>query len=457
MANCQCPPATNLTCQGSSGLGVFQPSCQVITTGESVSNPYYDSENNISYFTYGIFANCGYDNGEVTLYYLPICENIPPESVLAVDEFLDNCSMFQPINYDFTNDSGQQPPSGYKFIRILVNAGFQPGACALYRLSLAGRYDGESVTENTALILRTNGGLEKLFGASAPFLFASCPPIPRITVMKTCETQLNDNQATISYSVSVSNTGEVNFEDVAFSDTISYDSPNITIGPVTVSPDTISVDTSVSGIISLSGSLGALNVGSAIEITYSVPLQSIASPNTYTFNNIANAQSGSTEGSSECITSFEVVELTTNIACGVVNGNVVNLMSTYTNEPSSPATSITALSTINIPYGLTVQFTDFGDCTATDATTGDPIELMQDITNTTVNINCGFNVPAESFISIPTSLEVIGLYDFSVSEFNLTYTIQEITFTTDNQLNLGAGPLPNSITINVNEIFRCQN
>lgn len=455
---CVCPNSVNISCRGGFGIGVYQPECQIIPNGDRVGNPYYDTDTDTSYYTYGVLLNCGTFSGvpvgDLEEFFVPVCQNIPLESVVAVDQILDSCPSFTPVLYDFVNSGGQPPPTGYQFLRIRVDDELQEGGCGQYRIALSGRYDPDVTTDNIIFTVVTSDRLSN-FGAGAQFLLASCPPLPRLTVNKSCETVIANNRATLNYSVIVSNTGDADLTNVAYDDIINFDGSNITLGNIVVTPDTISVDTSVSGVIMFSGNLGDINIGQSVNISYTIALQAFAAPNTYTFNNLAIASSSTAEGSSECITDVEVVAITTNNCCNI-DGNMANFIVSLTNQTNSPNTEIVVENLLTVPRGLTVNFTSFGNCQAFFDGTTNEVPLNEAVTNSIIRVICTTDLTVNETVNFEVDFEYVSINDLQQVPAILTYLIDGVFFVNSNeQILLSVAPLPNEQTINVNSDLMC--
>lgn len=456
---CNCPPASNIYCLGVRGLAVSQPTCQIIPSGDRVENPYFDTEANITYFTYGLLNNCAGTTGNIEDFLTLICENIPLASVIRVDQRLDTCEDFSPVNFDFNNSGGQQPPPGFRYLRIIVNEELTDGASAVYRIALAGNYPAETFTSalNAFVVIATGGLFGFLINTTFPATVPGCPLIPRLTVMKSCNTVIENNTARVEYSVMVGNTGNVDLDNVLFNDIINYNGSNITIGTVTVEPPTINVDTRTSGIIRLTGDLGTINIGESVEITYTVPVVAFSAPGTYTFANTAMASSADIQGSSQCNATIEVVELTNTNCCTVNNDLTANFQITVGN-PNSPGTSITLGDVLTVPANLALSFTSFDVCSATFVSTGENVPLNTPISGEQIAIECMGLLPQGATDTYTINFTIDSTSQFGGTPLEITNTLLDISL--DNpgeQILLGINPaLPNTSVISVNGNLACQ-
>lgn len=455
---CTCPPATNIYCQGSRDLGVFQPTCQIITDESRVSNPYYDSSTNITYFTYGLLVNCTGNIGSINDFLTLICENIPLEAVLRVEQRLDGNNTFTPVNFDFNNSGGQQPPQGYKYLRIIINGELQEGASAVYRIALAGNYPADTfnLALNAFVVISTDRLSGFFINTGNPATVPGCPAIPRLTVMKSDEVIIENNMARIEYSVKIGNTGNVNQDNILFNDVINYNGTAITIGTITVDNPDIMVDTSVTGIIRLTGNIGSLQVGNAVIINYTVPIVSFSAPGTFMFNNAAMVTSEEAQGAATSVSTIEVIELL-NTNCCVVNGVNQEFDMSVSNR-NSPDTSIVLTDNLTIPDNITLSFTSFSVCSAVFADSGENVPLNEPITNDEIIFTCSGLVPQGATVSFRIEFIVNSTTQFGTPTANIVNTIEEITLQNNQeQILLGLQPaLPNTSQIAVNGSIVCQ-
>ncbi|MBM7625072.1 hypothetical protein [Sporohalobacter salinus] len=149
---------------------------------------------------------------------------------------------------------------------------YDKGVCVLYRLSIRGDFP----VEEQPIAIKAGPELFT-FSCSDCYIVSGCPLEPEILVNQTCEKVIEDNKATLNYSIDVTNPGEINLPDVQFEDQITYDAANITVGNVETDPS-LSVDTSNSGIINISGDLGSLDSGELTTVIIKVPINSIEAP-----------------------------------------------------------------------------------------------------------------------------------------------------------------------------------
>lgn len=453
---CMCPPVNNIFCRTSNGLGIFQPQCQIVPNGDRIENPFFDAVANISYYTYGLINTCNGVNGNVTDYYVAICENIPIEDVISVDALFDGCPDFAPIAFDFENLGPIGPPPGYEFLHIILNGALTEGACAEFRIALAGNYPPTVIPQT--VISQGVVTTQRNLGVSSENMLISpgCPAVPRLTVMKNCGVIIDNNMANVVNQVVVSNTGNADVSGVMFNDIVNYNGSAITIGTVTVNPDTINVDVSTPGIIRLTGDLGDIPVGGAITITYDIPVASISSPGVYTFMNSATATGNETQGSAQCSTTIEAVEFTTENCCeGIGNGQETFRMS-VTNIANSPATAVVLSALLTVPSGVVVQFTNFDTCMADFVDTGEAVPLNTDVTNRQIRLSCANSLQSSSTMSFDIDFTIITTTNISSTPVIISNVIDAVTLQEpDTQIIVAVTPLPNTATIDVAGALNC--
>lgn len=458
---CTCPTADNYACFAfpANGIGVFQPTCGLIPNGDRVENPYLDVDNNVSYYTYGVTFSCVTQDGEtIQEVFISVCENISIEDILVVEERLDGCPDFTAVSFDLNNTSGQTPPPGYRYLRILVSGDVTRGSAALYRITLSGIFPAEVLadTASNTFIVTTESILAGfLAGPTVPYRLAGCPAEPRLTVTKTCDRMIVDNRATLSYQVVVSNTGNADLADVQYSDIINYNGPNVALGMITVNLETIRVDTTTPGVVRLSGNLGTISAGGAVTITYTVPIMAFSTAGSYEFNNTATASSGDVEGSATCNVAVDVVALFTYACCRVM-GSDVTFEIAITNRPNSPVTLIDTQALLTVPNGVVVQFESFGGCQAFFADTMEMVPLNSDVTGRQINIVCDYMLPSNVTITRAVDMSLKSTTNFSSTPIEVTDVLQTVDLQQpDDQILLDVDPLPNSTQVLIDGFLQC--
>lgn len=459
---CNCPPAQNYACLwfGSpTGLGFFQPTCQLVPSGDRVANPFYDSTGNVSYYTYGVINNCVDDNNQsIQEVFISVCENTPLQTI-DVTGRPDGCPSFIGFDFDFNNTSGQTPPAGFKYLRILVDGAVGRGSAALFRIAFSGNYPAEILetsVSNTFVITTQDILAGFLAGPTIPYRLAGCPQIPRLTVTKTCDRVIANNQATLNYSVVVANSGDVSLDNVLYDDVVNYNGSNVNIGTITVDPETINVDVSTPGIVRLSGDLGTIGIGESVTISYQIPIMGFSAPGTYTFNNTATATSGDIQGSQSCTVSVDAVGIGTDKCCLVVDGNDAAFRLALTNLPNSPSTAVVLDDLMTIPSGVVIEFTSFNTCSAVFVDTGEPVPLNMPVTNRQIRIVCNTSIPQDASVSYFINFAVRSTTNFTGTPIAINNTIRDVTLQDpDSQVLLSVSPLPNNAQIDVGGFLQC--
>lgn len=450
MAICECIPSANIACQNQESISVAQSQCQILPDNTTMENPFYDSTLNITYWSYKLVIGCPQSPiVEPTIIYIPIYENISTE-MLSVSEFILSCGRFEEVSFDF--DTTITPPAGFKYVRIPVNDRYTTGTSATYRLAVLGNYP-QAIQ---SILVQTNGA--DLLTFDADYQVPGEPANARLSVTKTAEVSIVDNQATINYTATVTNTGNVNLADVSYLDTINYDNENVSIGTITVDPSTINVDTSTPGTIVLSGDLGNLNMGESAVITYSVPLTGYNRPGNFVFASSTTARSGDVTNTTNTEINVEVVQFSTNAVCNVSSSNTGEFIIGISSVPSSPDSNIFITDTITVPTGVTVQFISFGSCTAVFADTGEPVLLNTDVTDRQIVITCTANIPPSGTMNYTFSLRAISTTTIQQTPGEIVNIITDVTLQDPSmQVLLGVSPLPNTVSMEAGGEAVCSN
>lgn len=445
---CDCIPASNITCGSDNEIGLAQPTCQELPDGTTNTNPYFDSPNNISYWTYKILNLCNIFGREI---FIPIYSGIPIESI-TVDELILTCGRFEQIPFDIENPPGVTPPEDFQYLHISLGTRFTQANTGVYRLAIVGNYPA------TPQALYVIDVLGEVLEFNFDYLVPSEPQFPRLAVTKQGVVNANGNQGSIDYTVTVSNNGNTDLTDVMINDTTSYDGLSITIGAITTTPP-LDVDVSMPGTIRITGNLGDIAEGESVVITYTVPIENVADPNSYSFNSATSAMNTDTQASIDTTVLVEAVQLGISLMCDINTAFDGTFDLLLTNIANSPRFNISLMSTILIPTDITVQFVSFAACVATYATTGEPVPLNTDITGRAINIQCDAVLPPSI-----TNRELIELRVISSSAdstgSNIPLTIQNAILTTPDvdQIFLGTVPnLPIIRNINVSVDTDCEN
>lgn len=169
---------TNIHCEGCFGLNVFQPKLQSISGSHMIKNPYYDTCNNITYFTYGILYSCttnksncctppctsatscttvSEDIGNITAFYISISDTIPFSNIINVCEQVDIFPEFTQVKFLCSNCLYELPPPSYKYLKICVNESLIPGSSAVFRIAFKGKLIPQVIVNSgiSAFIIET--------------------------------------------------------------------------------------------------------------------------------------------------------------------------------------------------------------------------------------------------------------------------------------------------------------
>lgn len=452
---CNCPPAVNVNNKTGTGFALAQPQCQSIPDGRRAPNPFFVVEENRTYYTYELINGCNDSLGDIMYLFISIYENIPLADITSVEQRLDGCDEFTPIAFDFENTSGEVPPTGYRFLRVLINGQLGRGACGLYRIGVAGNYQTTNIPPFELGYVIQSPQFEVGLQAGSG-LFLGVPSATRLNVVKTCEVAMTEGQGALFYTVTIGNPNDIPVDNIFYSDTVSY-SMDLIIGNVTVEPATIVVDTSMVGIIRLNGNIGSLEPGESFEITYQIEINGAMAIGQYTISNLATTQSGFITGMDQCSLTLDGVSLTPVNRCNVrVDGLLFFNMGLANNE-GSPEVSALFASTFMIPQGAEVFFVDFDGCTATFIDTGQEVPIEAGLRGPRlIRIECSVTLPPN--ITLLKSISYATQPNpFSTQILQVTNTLNEVTLLDgDNQILVEVEPLPLESRLNLNGILQCR-
>lgn len=448
---CNCLPYSNIECISANALTLLQPTCQKVPGMDALqANPFYDITTNITYYTYSIMLGCTSQIGIVEEFYITICDNIPLLDILNVQQKLDTCQAYTDIEYDFTNNSGQVPPQGSRFLRMLIDGDLGEGGCGLYRIAIAGNAPkrfNRPPHPGIALIITSLTS-----AAYSPFdlLFIGCSINPRLNVVKTCKTIYSDNQAVLSYNVTVGNANEDPVTDVMFQDTVTYDNTAITLGEMIVSDPQLTVDASVPGRIRIEGNLGTIPSGEGMVLHYAVPIMGVITPGRYIIANMAMATSGFIQGMSQCETTLEAVQLMTvneNSDLGS-SANQLNFGLSYTGGSLEVATVVENL--FQIPRGVELRFSEFRECRATFEDTQQLVPLNTLVPGPrNIQLRATIDVAPGSTSLCQVFYSIDSVSFFGETPMNIVNTLQDVQITSTAPMIKDIRPLPNEISIRV--------
>ncbi len=371
---CECSPYTNICCCGTqNGITVVQPQCQTLPDGSVVNNPAFVLDLNASFWTYKFLTNCNGTTRGISGIGIPICLEISATNI-TVEEKIDGCGTFNTVPFELIqNDPNFGPaPTGFQFLKIETDDRYDTGLCVEYRIRIIGDYPEavQPISVKAATVVYK-------FSCTNCFIVPGCAKEGKLLVSKECATVISNNQASFKYEVHVDNVGEGALSLVEFEDIITIPS-QLSIGTITVSPSSLSVDTSTTGRVKIFGSIGTIEPGGRVVITYTIPVVAISSPGDYLISNTARAAAEGTESADLCGTTLNVVKLRADKCCSV-NGIVGTFKMTISSVGNSPDVIIDIFDRMQIPFGVTVNFSSFNGCEAYFADTLTPIPLNTNI------------------------------------------------------------------------------
>jgi hypothetical protein len=418
------------------------------------NNPCFNASTNKSTWTYKFFTDCAMSTRAISGFVVPICSTITNRQVL-VEEKIDGCGAFASVSFSLkvTDPNFGTPPVGFQFLKVDNNSRFDKGVAVIYRITLNGNFP------TAAQPIKVKAATQILTFDCNPgvcYLVPSCPSAGDLVLTKTCTKNFSGNTVTLQFIDTVANNGNATVNNVAYSDQIGYDANHITVGQITVNPSTLTVNTSVPGVITVSGNLGNLAPGGTTSVTINVPIADVSAPGTYNITSNASVSGTGTQSSATCTLSLEVIQLSTSKCCNISDSHTASFTITVASVGASPQTVIDIRDSLVIPAGITVQFISFGGCTAT-FTDGTPVPLNTDLTNRLIHITCSpLTIPAGNIVSKIVEFRVVSINAFGI--IPILNTFDKINFISPTpQLNLGAGPLPASATINMVAALQCAN
>ncbi|WP_027339776.1 hypothetical protein [Halonatronum saccharophilum] len=446
---CQCKPYENkCCCPVKDGIFVAQPECQRLPDGRVVNNPCYCVEGDIkcSFWTYKVVTNCDRGTRGVSSIAIPICEAIPADNI-RVEEKVDGCGEFEEVDtfeLKRTDPNYGEASEGFRFLKIETNDRYDKGVAVDYRIRIHGNYP----VGTQPISVKAGPNILTFDCDDDCYQVPACPAIPRLFVVKDCKEIIEDNMATLKYNITVSNTGDTDFDDVDILDRITYDASNIVFGAISVDPQ-LEIDIVAPGVIEISGSLGEINRGESKHISIEVPIINVETPNRYLINNTAVASFEGIEATDSCILNLDAVQLAVDKCCiqgATANSKIFRII--VNNVGHSPQTDIGIKDIMIIPQEVTVRFTNFDVCTATFADDGSPVPLNTDISGRAINITCSnINIPQGGSAVKEISFNVVGTTAIS-SPIEIINTIQDINFLNEGeQILLGVDNLPATASV----------
>jgi choice-of-anchor A domain-containing protein/uncharacterized repeat protein (TIGR01451 family) len=450
--SCNCVPYSNICCCGPlSGISAVQPACQVLPDGSVVNNPAFSASLGKSYWSYKFMTDCANTTEPISNLAIAVCVSISSSSVV-VSERIDGCGAFVPVPFTLTTSDPNfgLAPSGFQWL-IVVNSGrYGNGVAVEYRIEIVGDYP--TATQPIEVL----AGINVLVFNCNCFLVPMCNPQGKLTISKTCGSNIVNNQAVLTYQVNVSNTGNASLTNVQFNDTVNIPQ-QLTLGAIVVTPATLTVDTSTPATVKISGNLGTIDPGGVAPITYTISITNVTVPGSYVSTNTATASATGTQASASCSNSLAVVKIALAKCCSI-SGSQFAFTVSASSVGLSPSVLINGSDTMVIPAGVTIQVMQFTGFTAVYSGTSIPIPVNTNITGpvsidftiTNVLIPAGGSVQ-QSVGNLLVSSAVVG----TSPVLNTITSVAPVN--PGNQVFLGASPLPVSATINVTLGMACSN
>lgn len=372
---CSCISYTNICCcSPQDGITIVQPKCQTLPDGSIVNNPAFVPDLTKSFWTYKFFTDCDRDTRGISNFGIPICKLISAENII-VSEKIDGCGKFESIPFTLTvNDPNLGvPPDGYQYLKIETNNRYDKGVCVEYRIEIIGNFP----TDAQPIKVKAAGNIYT-FNCDNCYLVPKCNPEGKLALTKNCNTTIANNQATLTYNVHVTNTGNAQLDNVQFNDLL-FIPTQLIIGAIAVSPSGLTIDTSLPGKVQISGNLGTLTPGQTLNISYTIQIASVIDPGRYIVNNTATASANNTNDSATCNAVVNVVKLQTDKCCRI-DGKTINYILTVSSLGNSPDTIVDVYDHLQIPTGVTVNPILLSGCEGHFVGTTTPIPTNTPIT-----------------------------------------------------------------------------
>jgi uncharacterized repeat protein (TIGR01451 family) len=430
---------------------VVQPTCQTLPDGSVVGNPGFSASLGKSFWSYKFLTDCAAATAPVSILAIPVCASIA-SSAIVVSERIDGCGSFVSVPFTLAASDPDfgTAPDGFQWLIVASSGRYGKGVAVEYRLEIVGDYP----TSTQAIEVLAGGSL--LVFDCGCFLVPMCNPQGKLSVDKTCGTNIVNNQAAFTYQVNVRNTGNASLDNVQFNDTVVIPQ-QLTPGTVVVTPPTLSVDTSTPGLVKISGNLGTIAAGGVVPVTYTIPVSIVTVPGRYVSTNTASASATGTQASATCSTSLDVVKLALTKCCGI-SGNQFFFTVAASSVGLSPSVHINGTDTMVIPAGVTIQIMDLTGITAIFSGTDTPVPTN---TNITGPVSIDFSITNVLVPAGGSSQVTVGNILVSSAVLGTSPIVNTITSVTPvnpgSQVFLGATPLPASATVNVTLGMTCSN
>lgn len=449
---CHCSPYAHICCCGPlNGITLIQPACQNLPDGSVVNNPTYVPGITASFWTYKFITDCSKTTRAISNFGIPICETIAAANV-TVFEKVDGCGHFVSVPFILIRDDPNLglAPTGFQWLKVETGGRYDKGVCSEYRIQLTGDYatDIQPIKVKAANNIIT-------FDCGC-FLVPKCNSQGKLAIAKSCAHPIVNNQVTYTGQVNIINIGNASLDNVQFLDVI-FIASTLGLGPLIVNPSTLTVDKSVPGQIKISGSLGAINPGATITVTYSFPITSIPATGKYITNNTATATATGTQAAANCSTNLDVVQVSTTKCCSIKNTNSGSFTFTIASVGDSPSTAVNVRDYIIIPAGITLQFTGLGGCTATFTSGGGTVPLNTNIAGPVdITIACdNLSIPAGGAVARTVNFRIESSTVWGMAAVH--NSLGSIVLSNpDTQVFLGAGQLPAEAEIDVRLNLICR-
>lgn len=446
--NGTCRPPNNIICKSflttiDSNIIAF-PRCQRIpSTSTSVTNPYYDASNNISYYTYKVgIQGC---STVMSFFTLLVCNTIPISNI-RVTANIGVCNSEVELQ---VFDVEMAAPMGFKYIGINTEDLIIGGSMGIFIIQINGRYSEGTVLGD--FIVTVDQQDYRVFDE---WIVPTCSTGPKIVVNKDCLAVVENNSAHVDFNVQVSNTGDTDTNRVLFTDTITYPPGNTIIGNIFTIPNDIMVDASIPGIIRLRYEIDPIEPQGVFDLFYRVDIDDFLQGGSYLFRNIAIANDGEIQGSDSCEARIEVADISPDLICNILSDNRSQLIYRALNNMDSPTTEVNIKGTISIPTNITIEFISSNACVPIYESTNIPVEVGDYISGNRLLIDC------TGVLSPMGMLDFIFNFDIISTSFDggiIAATYDSLSVVREDQISIIDGLLPINSNISVSNDLICVN
>ena len=439
---------TSLCCLAKNGISVMQPSCQVLPGGAVAQNPVYlEPPTAKTFFTYKFFSDVSELTKPVTCIAIPVCVSLTTSDII-VRESIDGWGDFTPVPFSLSpvDPVFGDAPTGYQYLKVEIDGRYGKGVSVFYRLEIA----GEIPLTLQPVMVKTGNVSGLVFDCPDCFPVPGCAKDGKLHLTQDCFTVISKNRAIILHELLIQNTGSAALSSVRFRETIGLP-PGLTAGAViSPTPPCLFAVSGAEGQISVEGELGQLNPGQLAPITFSLPIEGISAPGEYVLNCTGEVRNDTSAATVVSNPSIGAVSLSADNCSRIDSLNLGVFSLKISSAGDSPASVAAFFDQINLPFGVTVQFTDFDGCTATFAKNLSPVPLNTNVTGPmTINLACSsVKVPARGTAQKNITFVVLSTAIFG--SLTITNTLREVSLAEPSrQVFLGAGPLPLAAYINI--------